>query len=1071
MSEDVGRPNHGPDPGPNQNAESVTEEVDSSLGGAGVASWRLPLLGLGGVLHLILLVTAGHAWVIGWPGRVWVSLGAAIAIGASAALFRRWPLVPVLAGAAALACLLLIPAYLYGVDGVGLPIALVPFPAAASVLFLLALSLAAWIFAGTPHLPIWARLIPIVVAVYAAVPAVMGLMEGIPFGEVLVGLWTWPYWIQGAWIGAAVLLPMAVAISLRGVFASGIRPSRFSRSALVVAAGGLLGVALLTSFEMNVRGLGNLAGLLGSGVPEAATMPPESGTVPRGAQAQTGDDRPSTVENRRETLQHLTEMEEGFANLADVRSPSTIESLVSQLGTDPEALLGWVRDSTQWVPYRGALRGSSGVLGERVGNSLDRAWLLYELLRFSGTEARLARGTLAPAEARSLLEALAARGVVRPSQGSENIADVYSDLLALDREDLRAKFRQQAAAEDERKLQVLDRVAAQTSDLLGAMSGVPGGSLGQELPDLAELVREHWWVQIRAGSEWIDLHPSSQDFPGISIPPDYTIEPSDILDLDPGLLHRVDVRLVLEAWTGGHRAEDVVLEYSMVPANVGPVFLTIGHAPVSADIAFDSNEWEPEPFEKIEEASAWQPVLLVDGSEVMGETFSWPSTESAGGGDAEPEERPAEGGGSAGLGGLFGSRSKEPSAQTRAGNNGAKARHDAVTAEWIEYEIHMPGISSRTVRRPLFDLLGPSGRSSEPTSPPIETDAVRLERAMALLGTTDILVLSADLPDRAIEAQVLRGGTGAVQMIRKVLESDASDPEGLTLALGSTYRASSALLALASARRKWSPVQDQTYLGEVNILSQHRWLMDDAAGNVMAMEGLDIVANQVSSVPGPQVDPFRLVVQQGVLDTNAEAVLMTRNKPVANVALLHEAASQLGINWIMLQAADDPSLKELGLPDDMSARIRAELRDGSLALVPERAFLVEGESAFGWWKIDPLTGETLGMGPQGWGQSMVQRAHMEGTTRSVTPMWVKAFRATMDMFWCFVKETGSYIGKANASVAAGPSKEESEEYVVNSFACIWTMNCQFFDIGAVPVGAAVCEVVDQFLEALDELPE
>jgi hypothetical protein len=77
----------------------------------------------------------------------------------------------------------------------------------------------------------------------------------------------------------------------------------------------------------------------------------------------------------------------------------------------------------------------------------------------------------------------------------------------------------------------------------------------------------------------------------------------------------------------------------------------------------------------------------------------------------------------------------------------------------------------------------------------------------------------------------------------------------------------------------------------------------------------------------------------------------------------------------------------------------------------------------------------------------------------------------MDMFWCFVKETGSYIGKANASVAAGPSKEESEEYVVNSFACIWTMNCQFFDIGAVPVGAAVCEVVDQFLEALDELPE
>jgi|GEM_PF-2111923 len=1033
---------------------------------------QMGMLGLGVALHLILLVTAVHAWVVGWPGRVWVSLGVAGALAASAALFRRWPLVPVVAGGAALALLILVPAYFYGVDGSGLPIALVPLRVVVSLLFFGALGLAAWIFAGTPRLPIWARLIPIGVAVYAAFPVVMGLIEGLPFGEVLVGLWTWPYWIQGAWVGAAVFLPLATMMSLSGVLASAIRPLRFSRNGLVGAAVGLLGVVLLTSFEMNARGLGNLAGLLGSRVPQVAATPRGSSAPPLDAQAQTEADPQADRENRQEVLQrHLTDMEEGFASLAEARAPSTLESLVSRLGTDPEVLLGWVRDSTQWVPYKGALRGSPGVLGERVGNSLDRSWLLYEMLRSSGTQARLARGTLSPAEAQRLLEALAERGVVRPAQESDGLAEVYSDFLALDPEELRASFRKQAAAEGEQKRQVQARVATQTSDLLGAMDAVPGSSYGADLQDLVELVREHWWVQRRVGSEWMNLHPSSRDLPGISISPDLTLQPGDILDLDPGLLHRTDVRLVVEGWSAANRVEDVVLEYTVVPASVGPVFLTLGHAPVSAEIGFDNTEWEPEPLERIEDASAWQPVLLVDGSEVMGQTFSWTPAESAEGKGAEPEERPTVGGGASGLGGLFGGGSKEPPAKTEAESGPVGTRRDAVTAEWIEYEIHVPGSSPRTVRRPLFDLLGPSRRSSEPSAPPGESDAQRLERAMALLGTTDVLVLSSDLPDRAVEAQVLRGGGGAAQMIRGVLEAGASDSGNLMVALGSSYRASSALLALASARRKWSPVQDQTYLGEVNILSQHRWIMDDAAGNVVAMEGLDIVANRVSSVPGPQADPFRSVLQQGVLDTNAEAVLMAGNMPVANVALLHEAATELGTGWMMLRNMDDASPEELALPDDMRTRIQAELEGGYFALVPERAVLVGGESSFGWWKIDPLTGETLGMGEQGWGQSMAQRAQMEGTTRSVTPMWVKAFRATMDMFWCFVKETGSYIGKANASVAVGPSKEESEEYVVNSFKCLWTMNCQFFDIGAVPVGTAVCEVVDRFLEALDELPE
>src|SRR5262245_2284897 len=54
--------------------------------------------------------------------------------------------------------------------------------------------------------------------------------------------------------------------------------------------------------------------------------------------------------------------------------------VVQRLGTKPEDILAWVRDQTLWVPYRGLLRGDVGVLMDRVGNSLDRTYLLATLL-------------------------------------------------------------------------------------------------------------------------------------------------------------------------------------------------------------------------------------------------------------------------------------------------------------------------------------------------------------------------------------------------------------------------------------------------------------------------------------------------------------------------------------------------------------------------------------------------------------------------------------------------------------------------------------------------------------------
>jgi len=47
--------------------------------------------------------------------------------------------------------------------------------------------------------------------------------------------------------------------------------------------------------------------------------------------------------------------------------------IIKALNADPGAMFQWVRDHTFWIPYHGVLRGPTGVLMDRQGNSIDRA--------------------------------------------------------------------------------------------------------------------------------------------------------------------------------------------------------------------------------------------------------------------------------------------------------------------------------------------------------------------------------------------------------------------------------------------------------------------------------------------------------------------------------------------------------------------------------------------------------------------------------------------------------------------------------------------------------------------------
>ncbi len=68
-----------------------------------------------------------------------------------------------------------------------------------------------------------------------------------------------------------------------------------------------------------------------------------------------------------------------------------------------EAIFAFVRNEIGYESYRGSLRGSRGTLWSMAGNALDQASLLIALLRASGIPARYAQGTISDPLAKDLI--------------------------------------------------------------------------------------------------------------------------------------------------------------------------------------------------------------------------------------------------------------------------------------------------------------------------------------------------------------------------------------------------------------------------------------------------------------------------------------------------------------------------------------------------------------------------------------------------------------------------------------------------------------------------------------------
>lgn len=622
------------------------------------------------------------------------------------------------------------------------------------------------------------------------------------------------------------------------------------------------------------------------------------------------------------------------------RSQFEIPALLDTLDYDPDRIIDFVKSEISFEPYQGTLRGGQGALISRAGNSVDQSLLLASLLRDAGYDARIARGRLNESQARLLIQQLRTPAPARPPVG-----DVEQMTAAV------------------RKLENVGiSIDASTRELIDALTTPPDPSSSPSFPEytaahqvlrkamdkadfelrapgesslLAESA-DYFWVQIRAGAsrDWDDVHPAFGNAPG----PDVAFQEIFGDQIPSELQHTFSFQVFIERYVNG-RLEVVPLtsEWERPTANLGAVPLVFANVPnpllgartpfVGLAGALGETQWFAPTFGE----------SLAPGAEyfdLSGTLIPPMAATNAAAGVFKT------------TGGLFGD------AMSAIGGGS----QPTLTAQWLEFTLASPDGLQRKYRRMTFDLIGEDVRRAPDRIPELRPQpgqhlASLLQRHTFMLTTGETARglaidygLSRLLESRPLLATMLDMSAGGDVSQARLAEQFNKVPNYWSghLALFTlldqagrlekghrVYRDSPALVI-----HREGLVRDDRYIRSIDIV-QNPWRAFDIRPELPR--------------PSPQA-----VVSAGVWETLHEGRALGDAGTRSSTTLVLQQAERERIDLVFLMPGDSVPVASVN-PESRRA-IEEDLDRGFAVLMPER----EPSTGAGWWRINPVSGETVG---------------------------------------------------------------------------------------------------------------
>lgn len=764
--------------------------------------------------------------------------------------------------------------------------------------------------------------------------------------------------------------------SLEGQKAPGARGAVWKMAGLIlvfliVIAGIVIGAILISKSTTEKKA--------DKGRTEAKTTLVDRGESLKRKVQDAGQDIPTIVlsQNKRElTQQEFEQVTEKLTKILQAledelneipRDTFDPQMIVDKVGKDPEQLFQWVRDNTQLVSYQGSLRGPIGVLMDRMGNSFDRSRLLAMLLEIAGHEVRLAHAVLTEQEAMDLQEKLRSipESPTRFADEGKKDSPSHLERLAQQLEIEAAKLQQELDSaekaedqENQNAMKSADEQATMLADLVGKHFVQDRSDMGSSLKAL----RDHWWVQVKSGELWQDLDPN---LPSAKLGSLITKakDTTGLKNISDDNFHSVKIRIGVEQWADGHIKENVVLEHTVKPPEFFGRRIALKHVsmnwPRDLNLSGDRDPMNRLKAEVLKEKE-WLPFLTIGSDLIYQSSF----TQS---GDVNKSSQEKSQGGSVGglsqgfFGALAGRESEEEVRKT-----------SYLTAEWIEYEIHTPGEPSRTIRRYIFDLIGPAVRSADLRAAPEIDEAGRLKRGLTLYGTIDILPLVCRLSSefvswemtshllerlRPLIEELKKGGPGHLQEVAGNILTEMHSLQG-------------PLYSWALKRHLLGRFHNDIFLASLNICNLRRQFIENEKGNLQKRHTFDIVKNDIGLKSRAEGEAALARLNQGVADTVAEALVMFGSESHENTSHLVSLSSEQGVNWKIMRKPQDFEGREW--PADVSARIQQNLAAGDIIAFPEKALLVKEKKRLGWWRVNPASGDTVGVMDTGLNQGVTE---------------------------------------------------------------------------------------------------
>ncbi len=659
-----------------------------------------------------------------------------------------------------------------------------------------------------------------------------------------------------------------------------------------------------------------------------------------------------------------------------------LDELALALGGDADALVTWVRTQIVFTQYPGVLNGAEGTLIGRAGNALDTAILLSQLLADAGYEARIARGTLPDDTARTLVNQMIAP---RPAAAAIGDETAVRGLLV----ELGQAFGLSAAESKEQVQAALlpdptpdPRFAdAQTdAEFILSVLEEAGISLGDPaaMDTLVAEATDYFWVEYRlsVGQPWQQAHPAFKD--GRVAPKQLVASETFLEDVPADLFHRIRIEVSIEQKVADQLATAVVM-----PAWERPVADLVGRP-----LVYRNN---PISLQSLEE------LLDVEAFLAKPTTFI-PSFNNALVLDGQGFDL----NGTAYDVGLLGA---DTLALTQIGQSIGNSLEDAVgaldtpdedaatevprdlitlTAQWIDYTLIAPDGTARTFRRTVLDRIGAENRSAGlvAIAPGQEMPAA----AAPLLTQHTILVLPSIYRHAYVAKRFLAQMKVAVELLDYLYkgmpfaEQPVAPP--MKLLTASTPFDDVILNTLFARSPPLDPAAESdriSYRAEPYLVI----LEDGMLLNRPEPTGflrVDIVNNTRRS----------FVIQDGELQLDPQANILAgawetqaEQSPFAEVQgkrfstmVAFLSAAQAGVPIAVVTPTDRAPLAELTLPMVSRLAIERDLDKGYVVIVPET--IASGDGAAGWWRVNPNTGETLGLAGEGRGDSAVEYSFLLG---------------------------------------------------------------------------------------------